>query len=309
MGGRTTPACRLSVGMRRPGDTAEGFRGVVEVAERRYGVVTFAQLMALGLSQSWVARQVAAGRLHRLHHLVFSVVPPRLLRVEGRWLAAVLACGEGAALSHTGAAALWDLRGVPSGRVHVTVPTHAGRPQRPGIRIHRSITLLPSLVTVRRGIRVTTVNRTVVDLRRMLSPAQLRAVLRQAQIRRLDTGPQPQSITDPDHTELERRFAALGRRHGFPPPLAQQVIGPYTVDFLWPAQRVIVEVDGWHTHGTQTAFEDDRARDAWLTAQGYRVVRFTWRQVTREGPWVAKVVLGLLASNPAPPSAGRLAGG
>ncbi len=73
------------------------------------------------------------------------------------------------------------------------------------------------------------------------------------------------------------------------------MIGPYTVDFLWPAHRLIVEVDGWETHGTRTAFEDDRARDAWLTAQGYRVVRFTWRQVTREGPLVARTLRQLLA--------------
>ena len=178
----------------------------------------------------------------------------------------------------------------------MTVPTTSGRRQRPGITIHRSSTLLPSQTTIEYGIPVTSPARTLADLRRRLPPARLKSLIRKAQIRQLDVGPIPGELPPPvDRSKLARRFLAVMRRHGLPAPLPEQVIGPYTVGFLWPAHRLIVEVDGWETHGTRTAFEDDRARDAWLTAQGYRVVRFTWRQVTREGPLVAGTVRQLLA--------------
>jgi very-short-patch-repair endonuclease len=272
------------------GDSYELFGRVIALAERQWGIVTFAQLTDLGASQSWISRKVRAGQLHRVHRGVFSVVPPSLLRPEGRWLAAVLSCGPGAALSHNHALALWDLRSVAAGaRIHVTVPTYAGRPQRPGLRIHRSMTLAEEDVTERRGVPVTTVRRTLRDLRHRVAPHVIREIVRRAEQRQLEIGPLPdERIESPTRTELERRFAALTRRHGLPRPATQQVIGPYTVDFLWPGHGVIVEVDGWETHGTRTAFEDDRARDAWLTSKGYRVLRFTWRQVTEDGPAVAK---------------------
>ena len=118
--------------------------------------------------------------------------------------------------------------------------------------------------------------------------------LRQAEILRLDTGPQPQSTPDPDRTELERRFLALCRRHSLRRPRAQQIIGPYTVDFLWLEQHLVVEVDGYGSHGTRSAFEDDRARDAQLKLLGYEVVRFTWRQISVEPATVVAVVSRLL---------------
>jgi very-short-patch-repair endonuclease len=226
---------------------------------------------------------------------VYSIVPVSLLKVEGRWLGAVLACGHGAVLSHTAAAALWEIRAIPSGAIHVTVPTYAGRRQRSGIMLHRSGTLLPSDTTVRDSIPVTAPCRTVADLRRTLPPTQLKAVLRRAEQQHLEIGPQPEHVGDPDRTELERRVGALCRRHSLPRPREQVVIGPYTVDFLWPERRLVLEVDGWEAHGARIAFEDDRARDAELKLLGYDVIRFTWRQVTRKGPWVAATVRRLLA--------------
>ncbi len=222
------------------------------------------------------------------------MVPPSLLPVKGRWLAAVLACGQGAVLSHTDAAALWDLCAVPSGPTHVTVPTTSGRKKRAGITIHRSRTLLPSQTTTEYGIPVTSPGRTLADVRALLPPARVKSLVRRAQIRHLDVGPIDAEVAHVDRSELARRFIALTRRHGLPVPLPEQIVGPYTVDFIWPDRRLIVEVDGWETHGTRTAFEDDRARDAWLTARGYRVVRFTWRQVKQEGPAVARTLLSLL---------------
>ena len=283
--------------MRLQPDMAGLFARVVAFAEARHGVVDFGQLGKLGARQAWVARQVRAQTLHPMHRGVYSVVPLSLLRPEGWWLAAVLGSGPGAALSHRDAVALWDLwtAGPAGSPVHVTVPTHAGRAQRPGIRIHRSVTLNPEDVTVRRGISVTTLRRTIADMRRVLPAHSHRSLIRRAQMRHLDVGPVSGELSAPvDRSELERRFFALVRRHSLPAPLPQQIIGAYTVDFLWPDRSLIVEVDGWETHGTRTAFEDDRARDAWLMARGYRVVRFTWRQVTREGPWVARTLRAVL---------------
>jgi hypothetical protein len=216
--------------MRPKRDTSDPFALATAVASR-HGVFSLAQLVDAGGAGRWAARQVAAGHLHRLHRGVYSIVPPRLLKVEGRWLGAVLACGEGAVLSHACAAALWDLRAIPSGPIHVTVPTTAGRRRRQRIALHRSRTLLPGHAAVRRDIPVTSPARTLSDLRRTLPPDRFRAVLRRAERQLLDIGPQPEHVSDPDRSELERRMLALCRRHSLPLPLAQQPIGPYTVDF------------------------------------------------------------------------------
>ena len=282
-------------------DTAQVNRAVVRLFAAGNGVGTLAELEAVGVDRRVASRRVAAGRLFRLHRGVYSIVPPRLLKVEGHWRAAVLACGEGAALSHRSAAALWGLRRPQSGgSIHVTVPTTVGRSPRTGIAIHRSRTLPPSQTTLRRHIPVTNPARTLADLRRTSGRHAYASALRQAEILRLDTGPQAQPDPDPDptRTELERRFFALCRRHSLPRALTQQVVGPYTVDFLWPEQRLVVEVDGYGSHGTHSAFEADRARDAQLKLLGYEVIRFTWRQISAEPATVVAVMHGLLAHPP-----------
>jgi very-short-patch-repair endonuclease len=255
-------------------------QAVAAFAARRWGVFLLTDVTPLGLSAGMASDRVKAGRLFRLHVGVYSVIPPNLLRAEGRWFAAVLACGRGAVLSQTSAAALWEIRAIGSGPIHVTVPGYAGRGKRKGIAIHRSGTLLTTHMTVRRGIPVTSAARTLSDLRRMLPRSQYGAALRQAEIRRLDTG--GAGGEEPAMTAFEQRLRNLCRRHGLPLPRAQQVIGPHTVDFLWPDQRLVVEMDDFRTHRTRTAFESDRARDAWLMTQGYRVLRLTWRQLRDE---------------------------
>jgi hypothetical protein len=256
-------------------------------------------LRAAGVAWSSIARRVEVGLLYRLHQGVYSTVPPKLLKVEGLWIAAVHACGENAALSQGCAAALWHMRSVPAGSIHVTVPTTAGIRQRRGIIVHRSSTLLPGQITIEESIPVTTPARTLADLRRTLPRDQYLAALRRAEKRGLDIGPLPERLDDPDRTELERRMLALCHRHGIPPPLTQQLIGPYTVDFLWPEAALIVETDGWGNHGTRSAFESDRERDAWLVTQGFRVVRFTWWQLRREGPKVAETIKRILSATAA----------
>jgi very-short-patch-repair endonuclease len=282
--------------MRLQGATSRPYARAAGLASNRHGVVAFVELLGLGCSQSWIQRQVRSGTLHRLYRGVYSVVPPKLLTIKGRWLGAVLACGPGAVLSHLDAAALWELCRIGSGPIHVTVPNENGRKRRSGIVLHRTSTLPPGHTVVEDSIPVTKPRRTLADLRRTLPEYRFEPILRRAEKLQLDIGRQPGSAEDPDRTELERRFLALCRRHSLPEPDCQVIIGPYTVDFLWPERNLIVEVDGWEAHGTRSAFEDDRARDARLTSRGYRVVRFTWRQVMYEGPTVARIVRTILGS-------------
>jgi very-short-patch-repair endonuclease len=279
---------------RKRATSLEVDRLIAQLAQRPHGVFTNRELLAAGMAWSCITDRVAVGLLHRLHRGVYSTVPPHLLKIEGHWLAAVYACGPDAALSHASGAALLDLRAIPSGPIHVTIPSRAGRRRRPGIMVHRSSTLLASDITVEDFIPVTTPARTLADLRRTLSRPQYLAALRRAEKRGLDTGLVPERLDDLDRTELERRMLALCRRHGISLPLTQQIIGPYTVDFLWPEAALVVETDGWGAHGTRSAFESDRERDAWLVAQGFRVIRFTWLQLTREGPRVAATLRRIL---------------
>ena len=264
--------------MQDRGDRGRLDGAVGRLAEGQYGVFALVDAAPLGLTKQKASNRVAGKRLWRLHTGVYSIVPPHLLRREGRWLAAVLAGGPGAVLSHTHAAALWEIRHGPTGPIHVTVPTTAGRKRRSGITVHRSSTLLTSQTTVRRGIPVTQPARTLADLRPMLATDDWERTRSRALDRHLDLG----SLGDgavPSFSELEHHLRALCRRHGLPKPFGQQIVGPYTVDFLWPDARLVVEVDDFRTHGRREMFESDRARDAWLQLRGYRVLRFTWRML------------------------------
>lgn len=174
---------------------------IARIAARQHGVITRAQLIAIGLLPSGISDRVAAGRLHRVHRGVYAVGHPSIGN-EGRWIAAVLACGEGAVLSHRSAAELWRMLAVrqvnPSGRegpapVDVTVPGDAGRRRRAGIRLHRSLSLSKAEVTRRAGISVTAPARTLADLRRVVPSKQFAAALRQAST----SGSRPESESRP----------------------------------------------------------------------------------------------------------------
>ena len=215
-------------------------------------------------------------------------------------MAAVLACGAGAVLSHTSAAELWRIRGRPHGTSvdptapHVTVPSTAGKRRRGGIVLHRSSALSARDCTRLQGVPVTTPARTLADLRPVLSPAQLAAAIREAEFRGLvDPG---EVATDRARSELEQRFLTVCRRHRLPQPVVNARVDRYEVDFLWADQGVIAELDGWESHRTRSAFEQDRTRDARLAILGYRVVRFTWRQVERDPREVSGTIRSLLRS-------------
>jgi very-short-patch-repair endonuclease len=206
----------------------------------------------------------------------------------------VLAGGRGAVLSHRRAAVVWELLAAASDVEEITVPGTGGRiRRRPSLMVHRSRTLSPAVVTRRRGIPVTTPARTLLDLRRVLPRRLFERAPRQAQILRLDV--RELSEPDPTRSELERRFLTLCRRHAIPLPEVNVRVGEFEVDFLWRDARLIVETDGFQTHGTRSAFEADRARDARLKAIGFEVLRFTWRQLTQDGRGVVETVRAVRA--------------
>jgi very-short-patch-repair endonuclease len=251
-------------------------RQVSALAATQFGVVTSAQLRECGLTTSGIARRERAGRLHRVHRGVYAVGHPRLGN-EGEWLAAVLACGEGAVLSHRSAAELWGFLALRRARPDVTVQGSGGR-GRAGIRVHRSV-LAESERARRLGIPVTSPQRTLADLRRTCSSTEVMRATRQAEYLGL-----VEEVAGEERirSHLEQRFLRLCRDAGLPMPLANQRVGPYEVDFVWAGSTLIVETDGYGAHRGRVAFERDRIRDVWLRLQGYEVVRVTHRQVTEE---------------------------
>lgn len=283
----------------------------------QHGVVARRQLVGGGLGPGAIAHRLRCGRLHPIHRGVYSVGHP-LVSVRGRWLAAVLACGPGAVLSHRAAAALWELRASEAATIDVTVPSLGGRRRRPGIALHRVAWLPASEVTLHHAIPVTTPARTLLDLASATSrPALARAVDRAEQLRLFDlsevrallrrnTGRAgckalAQVLEDQcaepalTRSQLEERFLALCEDHELPRPTVNSRVRGYEVDFLWREAGLIVEVDGRSSHSTRTAFERDRRRDGHLTVLGYRVLRLTYRRVVDEEESVADLVSGLLA--------------
>ena len=268
-------------------------RIVAAIAARQHGVVSIHQLRDAGLSDGAVLGRVRAGRLHRLHRGVYAVGHPGPSN-EKRWMAAVLAFPPGAVLSHRSAASLWGLLPPAPGPVDVLLSARGGRRRRGGIRVHRSTSLRSQMTTVRRGIPATIPSRTLADLRRTASPRELRRAARQAEALGLPVGGEVEC----DHTrsELEHLFLRLLRRSLLPIPEVNARVDVFTVDFLWRAERLIVETDGYRYHRGRVAFEDDRHRDLALQALGFRVLRLTFRQVTEEPQRIAAVLTTLLES-------------
>jgi very-short-patch-repair endonuclease len=227
-------------------------------------------------------------------------------------LAAVLALGGGpanatgtvldrfsAAVSHRSAAFLWGLTRNAEGAVDVIVHHAGGRARRAGIRVHRSVSLVPDDVILRRGIPVTRPARTITDLRLALShrragalPAwELRRAIRQAGVLGL---PLDETDTDPTRSDLERDFLRLCRLHGLPPPEVNVRVGPHLVDFLWRQERFVVETDSYLYHRGKVAFQDDRGRGLDLRRRGFEVLRLAEQQVNEEPETVAEVLTGTL---------------
>ena len=273
--------------------------------------MTSAQLAAAGLSPTAIAHRISTGWLVRQHRGVFLVGP--LEAPLSRARAAVLAVGPGALLSHVAAGALWELCAPRAGAIDVTVPGRNAR-NRPGIQMHRVTRLHPGDVTRRANLPVTSPARTLLDLATRLTPRELARATEEAQIQRRVT---PHSLneqfarypnhrgtaalrqhtrTDPAFTrsEAERRLLELIRAARLPEPHTNVKVAGHEVDLL-RARRLIAEVDGFAFHSTRAAFERDRLRDANLLAAGFRVIRITWRRLTREPEAVVAALAAALA--------------
>jgi very-short-patch-repair endonuclease len=287
------------------------------LAARQHGVVSSAQLLTLGLDTRAVHHRAATGRLHRIHRGVYAV-GHESLSFDARRMAAVLACGDEALLSHRSAAAAWGLRETSRARWDITTPRR-GRRSLPGMDLHTARSLAPDDATVLRGIPITSVPRTLVDLAAVLSADALERVVHQAEVLRLldvaavgavlarsagrrGTGRLrvllAQPSPGPTRSALEERFLGVIRAARLPTPRLNAHVATaeslVEVDVLWPRHRVIVELDGAAAHQTRGAFQADRRRDAALAAEGYVVVRLTWQRVTRERGDVVRQLRRLL---------------
>jgi hypothetical protein len=303
----------------------------------QHGVFSLEQLGQLGLTSTAIHKRAALGRLHRIHRGVYSLVPRELLKREGLYMAAVLACGPGAVLSHRSAATLHELRASGWTKIEVTVPRRSTL-RHPGVAVHRSTKLTPADVTRVKNIPVTAVARTLLDLAEVVTHRQLERAFDQSEIAevfdlktiqdqldRNPTRPGAKAVRKvlaehyigktPTWNENEERLLALTRALGIPDPDTNAfVVLPdggraIRVDFVWRELRVALEVDGRETHDTQQAFETDRERDQRLTVAGWRPVRTTWRQLKYRPHELRPVLIKLLlpargspAESPAPGS-------
>jgi very-short-patch-repair endonuclease/predicted transcriptional regulator of viral defense system len=277
---------------------------IATLSRRQHGVVSRRQLLELGMGRRAIGHRLERGRLHHVHRGVYAVGHDALSE-RGRWMAAVLAGGPGAVLSHRSAAALWRI--APSSRARTELGVPGRRGKRPGIQFHE--THLPTdEVTVHDGIPVTTVARTLLDLAVVVDERQVERAINEAEVlrlwdevslaalterypRRAGTGKVREALRarqdGPTLTrnDLEEMFLAAVRHASLPSPevnAALVVSGhSYEIDFLWRKERLAVELDGSAAHGTRAAFEADRQRDRILSAAGWRPVRFTWRQLDR----------------------------
>jgi very-short-patch-repair endonuclease len=291
-------------------------RAIATLAARQHGVVARRQLVELGLAPRAIQYRLSVGRLHVIHRGVYAV-GHRHLDAKGRWLAAVLACGTYAVLSHRSAGRLWRIADAASPRVDVTSPGERGAAS-PKIRHHRVRYLAPEDTTRRDGIPVTSVARTLFDLAEVMDRNALEAAFETAERRELldmravlltcqrNPGRRAHKglrsllpdLTSPEPTrsELERLFHHLCSVTDLAAPQVNVLVKGYEVDALWPEARLVVEVDGWEFHKTRAAFERDRARDAALLVAGYRVVRVTYRQLRVDPARVADTLRHLLTA-------------
>ena len=273
---------------------------VWRLAARQHGVVSRRQLLAAGLNDAAIAHRCSTGRLHKVRHGVYAVGRPELTRA-GELMAAVLVGGSFAVLSHRAAAEIYSLVAGTADPIEITVPAERRARQR-GLRTHRR-DLSPHERATHGGLPLTAPACTLIDLAStlperdletavnqadkldLIDPESLRAELERtprrtgkATLRRL-LDRATFTLTD---SELERRFLPVARAAGLSPPLTQQWIRGFRVDFLWPELGLVVETDGLRYHRTALAQERDRARDQAMTAAGLTVLRFTHGQVRYE---------------------------
>lgn len=292
---------------------------LAELATRQHGVASHGQLLDLGFGARWIERRLLERRLAAIHRNVYAIGHSRI-SLRGRWWGAVLAYGPGALLSHHTAAVLWGFQRTRRGPVHVTAGCgRQGIERREGIWIHRC-KLAPEDRTRHEGFPVTTVARTLFDLAETAPFETLKGAaeeadrLKRLRLRELEAvcergrgrralKPVRRLLAELDapiegRSPLEIRFAEFLREHQIPPPVQNVHVLDHEVDALWPAAKLVVELDSWEHHGHRASFERDRARDLQLMLAGYRTIRITHRRLDREGAEIAGQIRALLAQPP-----------
>ncbi len=296
-------------------DTDGVIRGL---ASRQHGVVARRQLLGTGISASAIGNCVRNRRLEPLHRGVYRFGP-----LQGRLekpMAAVLACGVGAVLSHRSAGRLHGLipRGGPDDPVEVSVQER--HPERPGIHVYRVQGLPADEVTVANGIPATSPARTLLDLGAVLAGTDLERAIARGERDGLITIAELNALLDRyagrhgtvalravlgaaggpalTRSEAEALFLDLVRRARLPPPRTNARLKGFEVDFLWRTQRLVVEVDGYTFHSSARVFEGDRRRDRVLTAAGFNVMRVTLRDLTEDAEAVLVQVAQALVRRP-----------
>ena len=279
------------------------------LAEGQHGVFSTWQLLERGIREDTVRSRREIGAAVPLFQGVYALGHGRLTR-EARWIAAVLACGPGAVLSHFSAGHLWGLCGSYG---PVEVLRRSGGATHHGICLHQTRRLEPYEVTVERAIPVVSIERVLLDLagrtdrkrlERMfvqayksdrLSWSRLGRVLGRrrgckgvARLRQVSTEVSPGALETRSVSEVD--FLSLCRQANVPTPSVNVLAAGHLVDFLWPAQKVVVETDSWSHHRDGLTFEDDHQTDVDLIAAGYDVHRATYKMLERNpGPFLDNV--------------------
>lgn len=279
------------------------------LVKRQHGVVAHRQLRELGLSRSSIRWRVKSGRLHPVRRGVYAVGRPETT-AHGRWVAALLACGPGAALSHGSAAALWGFGAEVRGLVEVSLPP-GRRSRHPGIRAHRRARLPPDQVTEHEGVALTAPIRTLIDHAPQLTPARLeRAVNEADKLERVradvlyaalaDHGGEPgvgplRRLLDPLHfrlsdSELERAMRPVAKGAGLPVPETKVWVNRFEVDFFWRDLGIVVEADGLRYHRTASQQRRGLERDQAHISAGLWPLRFSHWQIAKEPAHVRRIL-------------------
>jgi very-short-patch-repair endonuclease len=272
------------------------------LAGQQAGALRWSQLRESGVGAGAIKHRARNGHLHRIHRGVY-IVGHTALANGALETAALLACGDGAVISHWSAAHLWGLLEVAPARVDVTLIGRHCRAKH-GVHLHTISRIDPSDVRRRRRIPLTAPARTLIDLaagagfdvlESLVAEARVLKLVRAGELeraleragRRRGVGQMKAFLRQEGgpiltRSEGERAMRRLTRAAGLPAPVANTRVAGWEVDFLWPTQRLVVEVDGYQFHGHRAAFERDRRKGLALAAAGYRVIRVSWRQLVHQ---------------------------
>jgi very-short-patch-repair endonuclease len=276
-------------------------RAIAQVAASQRALITRAQLVELGVGLSAIEHALKRGRLHRIHQGIYSLTPFSVLPPLATELAAVLACGDRALLSHHSAAAVWGIRPAIDGDIDITVVGKETGRRRPGIQVHRTRSLARRDALRYQQLPITSAARTLLDIAPHTSTRSLEWAIDQALTKRLTNHTaitavlaayphaagiaRLRALTNPDRpttltrSHPEERLLQRIRNADLPIPEANVKVGNYTADFYWRQEGVVLEIDGYHYHHTRTAFERDHQRDTEHQRHDIVVIRVTPRQV------------------------------